>query len=101
VSLFEGVILLIIAGISIVVWWGVKRLVKINDDEAKRLESIDKSIVMRLESIDKSLAKICERLGRSDIWMEMHSKQDDERHEEIKRIHNNLQKAVDELKLKK
>ena len=83
VTLFEGIVLLIIVGISVVIWWGVKRLVKINDDEGKRLDNID-----------KSLAKICERLGKSDVWMEMHSKQDDERHEEIKKIHSELRKAI-------
>jgi len=87
VTLFEGVVLLIIAGISIVIWWGVKRLVKLNDDEGKRLENID-----------KSLAKICERLGKSDVWMTLHSKQDDERHEESKRILVSLQEAIINLK---
>jgi len=87
VTLFEGIILLIITGVFVVAWWGVKRLVKTNDDAAKHLISID-----------KSLTSICERLGKSDTWMELHSKQDDERHEEIKHIHGNLQKAIDELR---
>lgn len=85
VTLFEGIVLLIIAGVSGVIWWGVRRLVETNDTESKRLENID-----------KSLAKICERLGKSDIWMTLHSKQDDERHEENKRILISLQDTIRE-----
>ena len=90
VTLFEGIILLIIAGVSVIAWWGVQRLVKMSDDAAKHLNSID-----------KSLGLICERLGQSDIWMELHSKQDDERHEEIKGIFKDLWKVVGNIKKEK
>jgi len=87
ITLFEGIILLIISGVFVVIWWGVKRLVQINDDEGKRLENIDKSI-----------SKICERLGQFDIWMDLHSKQDDERHKENKRILVDLQNGIKDIR---
>lgn len=87
VTLFEGIILLVIAGIGVVAWWGIQRLVKMSDDATARLENID-----------KSLTKICERLGKSDIWMELHSKQDDDRHEEIKGSFNELWNAIDKIR---
>ena len=86
-TLFESIILLLITGVAVVAWWGIKRLVKSNDDSAKHLINIE-----------KSLAIICERLGKSDIWMELHSKQDDDRHEELKRIHGELWSAVDRIR---
>jgi crotonobetainyl-CoA:carnitine CoA-transferase CaiB-like acyl-CoA transferase len=87
ISLFEGIILLIITGVSGVAWWGVRRLVKMSDDAA-----------VHLTNIDKSIAKICERLGQFDVWMDLHSKQDDERHEEIRRVYVELQDAIDALR---
>jgi len=87
VTLFEGMLLLIITGVFVVAWWGVKRLVKTNDDGA-----------ILLDKINKSLSIICERLGKSDTWMELHSKQDDDRHEEIKSIFGDLWSAVDKIR---
>lgn len=88
-SLFEGIILLFIGGIFTVAWWGVKRIVKINDDEAKTLEGIN-----------DNLKQICERLARGDTWMEMHANLDDERHEENKVVLKDLREAIDALKEK-
>lgn len=83
VTLFEGIVLLIISGSFVVAWWGIRRLVKVYDDET-----------IILDQINKSLAIICERLGKSDMWMEMHSKQDDERHSELKRAYQVVVNAV-------
>ena len=87
VTLFEGIVLLAIVGVSVVVWWGIRRLVKMSDDAA-----------LCLANIDKSIAKICGRLGKSDVWMDLHSKQDDDRHEEIKSIFDNLWDAIDRIR---
>lgn len=86
-TLFESSILLIITGVAVVAWWGIKRFVKISDDSGKHLNSID-----------KSLSLICERLGKSDVWMELHSKQDDDRHVEIKSIFDELWRAIDKIR---
>lgn len=73
VTLFEGIILLVISGVCVVAWWGIRRLVKVSDDGT-----------ILLNSINESLSDLCERLGKTETWMVMHSKQDDERHDEIK-----------------
>lgn len=83
VTLFEGIVLLIISGVFIVAWWGIRRLVKMSDDGAEILHKIN-----------TSLSLICERLGKSDVWMEMHSKQDDERHVELKKSYQTVINAV-------
>jgi len=89
VTLFEGIVLLIMSGVSVVIWWGIKREVEGGDHRSKCLDSIN-----------VHLSKICERLGKSDTWMELHTKQDDERHEEIKRIYGELWKIVTNINLK-
>jgi hypothetical protein len=73
VTLFEGIVLLILTGAGSVAWWGIRRIVKISDDGAAFLNNIN-----------KSLALICERLSKSEMWMELHEKSDDERHTELK-----------------
>jgi hypothetical protein len=90
VSLFEGIILLVITGVFVVAWWGVKRIVKTNDDDAKVLSKIN-----------ESLSLICQRLAKTDLWMDLHTKQDDERHEDLTALTEELRKAVDELKLRR
>jgi hypothetical protein len=89
-SLFEGIILLVLSGIGVVAWWGVKRIVKTNDDDAEVLEKIN-----------DSLSLICQRLATTDKWMEMHTKQDDERHEDMTILTEALRKTVEELKLRR
>jgi len=86
ITLFEGIVLLFITGVFGVIWWGVKRLIKVNDDEAKRLDNID-----------KNLSKIFERLGKSETWMEMHTREDDVRHAEVKRIYIDLKEEIGKL----
>jgi predicted transcriptional regulator len=86
VTLFEGIVLLFITGVFGVIWWGVKRLVKLNDDESKRLENID-----------KNLSKIFERIGKTETWMEMHTREDDVRHEEVKRIYTDIKQQIGKL----
>lgn len=86
-TLFEGLILLAIGGVFSVAWWGVKRIVRTNDDRAKTLEDIN-----------KNLKNICERLSSGDMWMEMHARLDDERHEENKAVLRELREAFENLK---
>ena len=86
-SLFESLIVLAIGGVFIVAWWGVKRIVKTNDDEAKTLEKIN-----------TNLKNICERLASGDTWMKMHTDMDDERHEENKSTMKDLKRVVEDLK---
>lgn len=86
-TLPEWVVIGILGIVSTIIWWGILRFIHINDDTAKHLTNID-----------KNLALICERLGKSDMWMEMHSKQDDDRHEEIKNIFGELWSAVDRIR---
>lgn len=83
VTLFEGLILLVISGIGVVAWWGIKRLVKMSDDGAEVLTKIS-----------TSLSLICERLGKSEMWMTLHEKSDDERHKELKDSYQTLSNAI-------
>lgn len=76
ITLFESIIVLIIVGVFTVAWWGVRRLVKTNDDGA-----------LVLVKINDSLSLICERLGKVEMWMEQHEKLDDVRHTEIKNVY--------------
>lgn len=86
VSLFEGVVLLVISGIFVVAWWGVKRLVKINDDEAETLKGIF-----------KNLSVVCGRLEKIEMWMKMHGELDDERHKENKSTLKVLKENIENL----
>lgn len=88
VTLFEGIVLLAISGVFVVSWWGIRRLVKMSDDGA-----------IMLEKINESLALICERLSKGDMWMEMHEKQDDERHNEVKNAYNMLSSVLIDKKI--
>ncbi len=86
ISLFESLIVLVISGIFIVAWWGIKRLVQLNDDEA-----------VSLKNINENLHMVSERIGKADVWMEMHSVQDDDRHKENIRTIDNLSKSIENL----
>lgn len=82
-SLFEGVVLLVVSGVGVIGWWGIRRLVKMSDDGAKLITNVN-----------TSLSLICERLGKSEMWMELHEKSDDERHTEMKKSQQAIIKAV-------
>jgi hypothetical protein len=73
VTLFEGIILLIVSGAGGLAWWIVRRIVKMSDNAS-----------VLITNINNSLTLICERLSVSETWMEMHEKYDDERHKEMK-----------------
>lgn len=79
VTMFEGIILLALSGAGVVGWWGVRRLVKMSDDGSTLLNNIN-----------TSLSLINERLGKSETWMELHEKSDDERHTEMKNAYQLL-----------
>lgn len=83
ITLFEGIILLVISGAGGIGWWGIRRLVKMSDDGAKLITNVN-----------TSLSLICERLGKSEMWMELHEKSDDERHGELKKAQQAIINAV-------
>jgi hypothetical protein len=72
-TLYEGALLLFLSGVGVVVWWGIRRLVKMSDDNTNVLTNIN-----------ATLSLMCERLSKTETWMNMHEKSDDERHREIK-----------------
>ena len=65
ITLIEGLILLSVAGVGGVIWWGVLRLVSTNDQT-----------LTELTAINAHLSLINGRLGKSEVWMEMHQEQD-------------------------
>lgn len=75
-GIFEGLLLAGVAGVGIVSWWGIRRIV----------ESLD--------SIDKRLGTINGRVGKMETWQWMHERQDDERHEHIDKATDALWVAV-------
>lgn len=79
ITLFESIIVLIIIGVFTVAWWGIRRLIKTNDDGA-----------VILSKINDALSLICERLGQVEMWTKQHEKLDDERHHEIKNVYQLL-----------
>lgn len=83
ITLFESIIVLVIIGVCTVAWWGVRRLVKTNDDGA-----------LVLIKIHDSLSLICERLGKVETWMEQHEKLDDVRHTEIKNVYQLISRVL-------
>lgn len=90
-TLFESFIVLAVTGVFVVAWWGVKRIVQTNDDEAKTLKDIN-----------NNLKNICERLAKGDMWMEMHTTMDDERYEQTKISFADLKKVIEnEVKLRR
>ena len=76
-SMIEGLILLSVAGVGGIVWWGVLRLVSTNDQT-----------LTSLTAINTHLALINGRLGKSETWMEMHQAHDDQ---EFKHLRENMQ----------
>ena len=82
-TLPEWAVVLILTGIGVVMWWGVRRLVQTNDNTNSALVEIG-----------QGLATMNGRLGKSETWMELHEKQDDERHQEVKQAHAALWKQL-------
>ncbi len=64
-GVIEGLILAAIAGVGVVSWWGIRRIV----------EALDK--------IDARLGQINGRVGKMETWQVMHERSDDDRHEHI------------------
>ena len=67
ISLIEGLILMSVAGVGGIVWWGVMRLVATNDETLRTLGKIN-----------EHLALINGRLGKTEMWMELHQQNDDQ-----------------------
>ena len=84
-TLLEGLILLTVAGVGGIVWWGVLRLVFTNDQTLKTLIGIH-----------THLSTINGRLGKTDTWMEMHQAIDEQQfthmRESLRRIWEKIDK---------
>lgn len=78
---------ILVGAIGIVIWWGVLRFIKINDDTNKNLECID-----------TNLGKINERLGKTEVWMVQHEKQDDDKFEVMKDETEVVWRAIDKIR---
>lgn len=86
ISLPEWFVVGVLTVICVLLGWGVKRLVKINDDTHKALQHIN-----------DNLQKINGRLTRSEMWIAAHDKQDDERHEDAQKEHDVLWNKIDKI----
>ncbi len=75
-GIFEGLLLAGVAGVGVVSWWGIRR------------------IVDALDKIDARLGQINGRVGKMETWQGMHERQDDERHEHIDKVTDALWVAV-------
>jgi hypothetical protein len=73
ITLSEGLILLSVAGVGGVVWWGVLRLVSTND-----------ATLTVLCGIREHLALINGRLGKSELCMDLHQKSDEQQFQQIR-----------------
>lgn len=71
-SIPEWVIVILASVVCAVISWGIKRLVKANDDTS-----------LAIVKIGESFAQINGRLIASETWQNSHEKQDDERHREL------------------
>lgn len=65
-ALPEWAVVLVLSGIGVVMWWGVRRLVEANDHTN-----------VALIEIGNALSSVNARLGRSETWQDMHQKSDD------------------------
>jgi len=74
-TLPEWAVISILMVIGTIIWWGVLRFIYIND-----------TVSISLKDIADSLNKINGRVGKVETWMDLHEKQDDERHDDIKDI---------------
>lgn len=75
-GVIEGLILAAIAGVGVVSWWGLRR------------------IIDALDNIDKRLGQINGRVGKMETWQSMHEKTDDERHDQVEKTTDALWMAV-------
>lgn len=72
----------------VVVWWGIRELVAANKQTGEALSKIR-----------DLLAGMDTRLATSETWMELHEKQDDERHQETKKSHEAMWDAINGLRV--
>ena len=86
ISLPEWLVVGVLSIICIIIWWGVRRLININD--ATHESSSD---------INTNLGNMNGRMGKMETRFESHEKQDDERHEDSDRNVRDLWKIVNKI----
>jgi hypothetical protein len=69
----EWAVVLILTGIGVVMWWGVRRLVATNDHTNATLVEIG-----------HGLASMNNRLGRAEVWQDMHQRSDDRQFDDMR-----------------
>lgn len=72
-TLPEWSVVLILTGIGVVMWWGVRRLIQTND-----------STNSTLVEIGHSLGSMNNHIGRSEVWQDMHQKSDDRQFDDMR-----------------
>lgn len=69
----EWAVVLILTGIGVVMWWGVRRLIETNDNTTAALVEIG-----------HGLASMNARIGKSEMWQDMHQRSDDRQFEDMR-----------------
>lgn len=82
-SIPQWVGIIILSGIGVMMWWGVLRII----------HSIDETNIS-LKGINDTLNVMSERIGKVEIWTEMHGKQDDDRHLSYHQDYNRLYELI-------
>jgi uncharacterized membrane-anchored protein YhcB (DUF1043 family) len=83
-TLPEWAVITILAVIGTIIWWGILRFIHIND-----------TVSISLKDIVDSLNKINGRLGKTEIRLELHEKQDDERYDNINKDYDYMQELIE------
>lgn len=86
ISLPEWLVVGVLTIICIIIWWGVRRLININD-----------ATHVSLSNININLGNMNGRVGKIETRFESHEKQDDERHEDSDRNVRDLWKVVNKV----
>lgn len=82
-DLFRVLITFVVTAVGGVSWWGIRRIVSGQDQIAETLTDIS-----------DRLGHINGRVGKMETHIELHEKQDDERHEHIEKETDALWSAV-------
>lgn len=72
-TLPEWAVVLILTGIGVVMWWGIRRLVETNDHTTAALVEIG-----------QGLASMNTRIGKAEVWQDMHQRSDDRQFEDLR-----------------
>lgn len=80
----EGIIVLILTAIGVVGWFAIRRII----------EGQDKILAAQVTTNER-LGQINGRVGKAETRMEMHEKQDEERHEQMEREQMRIWAAIE------